>query len=292
MTGLVVCFGLLTVDHLLVVDRLPRSNEKMVASNSEVDFGGPAANAAAAAAVLGSSSRLVTAVGDGALATFAGVRLRSLGVDVRDLLAGEPGDPPISTILVTESTGERAVVSVNAAGVRADLDPAGDELDGADVLLLDGHHMSTAIRLARVAHDRGILVILDGGSWKAGTEELLKYAHIAVVSDDFRVPEIGDVLDYLSAAGCRAVASTAGGNPILGAVDGERFEIAVPLVDHVVDTLGAGDTIHGALAHYLAENPTTSDFVSALHRAARIASESCRFAGAHGWFDERRLRKA
>lgn len=282
MTNVVVCFGLLTLDHMLRVDRLPGSNEKIVAAASDFDFGGPAANAAATAAALGSQCRLITATGEGPLTRLATDRLSAQGVEVRDLLAHEPGDPAISTVLITKATGDRAVVSINATGVRDDLVLEGDELDSASLLLVDGHHMQSATELARVAQDRGIPVLFDGGSWKPGTDELVRHVDIAVVSGDFVVPQRDDVAGYLSDAGCRFVARTAGPKPIVAAAGPWPFEVEVAKVDDVEDTLGAGDVLHGALAHYFASGP--GDFEEALRSAAVVASESCRYPGAHGWF--------
>jgi sugar/nucleoside kinase (ribokinase family) len=57
--------------------------------------------------------------------------------------------------------------------------------------------------------------------------------------------------------------------------------IAVPGVE-VVDTLGAGDVLHGALLVYLARHGVEA-FEEGLKYAVGIASESCRFPGAHAW---------
>src|SRR5659263_261296 len=64
---LLVCCGLVTLDVLQVVERLPAPDEKVVATDLDVGFGGPAANAAATAVALGVRTRLVTALGSGCL---------------------------------------------------------------------------------------------------------------------------------------------------------------------------------------------------------------------------------
>ncbi|WP_121257304.1 PfkB family carbohydrate kinase [Nocardioides ferulae] len=281
--GTVLCFGLLTLDHLQVVTRWPGPNEKVVARSAELDFGGPAANAAATAAVLGSPARLVTAVGSGPLTELALGLVGAAGVEAVDLLAGEPGAPAVSSVIVTEPTGERAVISHNAAGVARTPPVDGVPLDGVGVLLLDGHHMAAATELARRARAAGVPVLLDGGSWKSGTEELLPLVDVALVSADFAHPDGGDVLHLLAAAGCPVAARSAGADPVELLVEGRRRQIAVPAVPDVVDTVGAGDVLHGALAHLVAGGGL-SDPAAALARAAAVASESCRSAGAHGWF--------
>lgn len=280
----VACFGLLTVDHRLVVDQMPGPNQKITAQMSDVEFGGPAANAAATAAVLGSAARLITAVGHGPLTDFAVSQLAALGVETVDLMADQPGNPAVSTVMVTASTGDRAVVSHNAESVPEVLPLTGDELDGVDVLLVDGHHMNAAIRLAEQARHAGITVLFDGGSWKPRTEELLQHVDIAVVSDDFSVPGEANVLTYLGDHGCAMAAQSAGPGAIQVLSRNRRWDVAVSPVDSPVDTLGAGDVLHGALAHYIAEAGSVWDIDEVVAQAAAVATESCRHAGAHGWF--------
>ncbi|MCL2489339.1 MAG: PfkB family carbohydrate kinase [Propionibacteriaceae bacterium] len=281
----VVAFGLLTVDHRLTVDAVPKPNQKVVALGSDFDFGGPAANGAATARVLGMPTRFITAVGSGLLASFALDGLRGLGVEVVDLLADEPGEPSVSTVMVTRSTGDRTVVSHNALSVRDNLTLTGHELDDATVLLVDGHHMATAIRLCQMARRRGVTVLFDGGSWKDGTDELLKYVDVAAVSADFVPPGAGDALDYVAASGCRQAVQTRGAASIRVLDNGHSSEVAVPPVE-VVDTLGAGDVFHGALAYFMARDGDQGDpnetFSEHVRQAAEVASLSCRYEGAHG----------
>lgn len=76
---------------------------------------------------------------------------------------------------------------------------------------------------------------------------------------------------------------TRGASPILRP-DGQ---IPVPAVTPVVDTLGAGDVLHGALAHHLATHITTRltppAFDAALAFAATVASRTCATFGTREW---------
>lgn len=283
--SLVVCFGLTTLDHLQIVEHVPAANEKVTSLSSHADFGGPAANAAATVVALGGVARLVTACGSGHLSHLVLNLVKARGIAVRDLLESDPGSPAISTVLVTKATGERAVISANASGVRSDLELAGDELVGARALVVDGHHMPTAIRLAQLARDRGVPVVFDGGSWKSGTDDLLRRVDVAVVSADFHPPGDLNALDYLRSVGCPRAAQSHGPDPTLGYDRSGDFKVRVPQVADVVDTLGAGDVLHGALTHYLAQRGIDVPLSEALQYASAIASESCRHTGPHGWID-------
>jgi len=107
------------------------------------------------------------------------------------------------------------------------------------------------------------------------------------VSAAFRAPGDGDPLDWVQAAGVRYAARSAGAEPLEVRVGGRRRSLAVPRV-RVLDTLGAGDVLHGAAAHACARLGLTDATAPAVLRyAVRVASASCRFAGPLGWSADR-----
>jgi len=286
---LLVCCGLATLDVVQRVEAVPGPDEKVVARGLDVTFGGPAANAAATAAALGVPSVLVTALGSGPVAALVRDGLTAAGVRVVDLAAGAPGDPPVSSVLVTEATGQRAVASTNATLRHGELTAAAglaaaDLLDTATAVLVDGHHIDAGVLVATRAALRGIPVLLDGGSWKPGLEVLLAVTRVAVVSADFVVPGLeADVLDAVAGFGPEVVARSAGPGPVrVRLPGGVHDEVAVPAVPpgDVVDTLGAGDVLHGATGAALARG---ADPLDALRSAVAVAAESVRHPGALGW---------
>lgn len=293
-----VCVGLTTLDVVQVVGRLPRPDEKIVALSLEVSFGGPAANAAATAVALGVPTTLVTALGTGAVARLVADGLAEAGVDVVDLSPGT-GQPPVSSVLVTAATGERAVVSVNST-TAGDLGAAARALlpgllAGATAVLVDGHHLSAAVGVAAAARLGGVPVLLDGGSWKPGLGDLLAHVDHAVLSADFALPERDDDAAYVGATtpdrllarvaalGPTTVARSAGAGAVrLRLGEGDVVELRPEPVppDEVVDTLGAGDVLHGATAAALA---CGEDLPTALRRGVEVATLSVRHRGALGW---------
>ncbi|MFI1567130.1 PfkB family carbohydrate kinase [Streptomyces sp. NPDC020490] len=285
-TGLFV--GLCTLDVIQLVDRPPGPDEKVTAREQVVAAGGPAANAAAVFSHLGGTAALLTAIGRHPLGVAAAADLARLGVRVTDLAADSPGPPAVSSILVTASSGERAVASTNAARHRL-LPPDGlDELvAGYDIVESDGHHPRLALAAARAARAAGRPVLYDGGSWKDGTDRLLPLTDVAVCSADFRPPGTGSptqVLEFLRAHGVTWSAVSRGGRSIVWAGPEGGGTVEVPAVS-VADTLGAGDVLHGALAHHLAAHGplTTRAFVTGLRAAAALASQACATFGTRAW---------
>lgn len=282
----VVCCGLTTLDVVQVVDRLPGPDEKLTAVDFFDDAGGPAANAAATAKALGAAATLVTSLGAEPIGRLALNLLETAGVDVVDL--GGAG-AAVSTVLVNRHTGQRAVVSTKVQYTSPDYRLKGDELDGADALLVDGHHMDVALALASAAKEAGVPVVLDGGSWKPRTEDLIEHVDYAAVSSVFSVPAGDDPLRTLAGMGCRFVAQTQGPDSIVVLADGVRGEVAVEAMTPpaVVDTLGAGDVLHGALVTLVAHHGGSLPFAELIHRAGAVATESCRHRGARGWAGRR-----
>lgn len=289
-TGLFV--GLCTLDVVQRVPRVPGPDEKLTSDAQTVAAGGPAANAAVAFAHLGGTARLLTAIGAHPLGRAAAEDLRAHGVTVTDLAPERAEPPAVSSILVTAATGERSVASTNARGVA--LAPPADLpalVAAADVVEVDGHHMPLALAAVRAARERGRTTLLDGGSWKDGTEDLLPYVDVAVCSSAFRPPGTAgpeETLEYLRVRGVGRAAVTRGPEPVLWRGADGGGAVAVPPVP-VVDTLGAGDVLHGALAHALAVRavaggePAGEAFAADLGEAVRVASLACGSFGTRAW---------
>ncbi|MFF5363045.1 PfkB family carbohydrate kinase [Streptomyces scabiei] len=286
--------GLCTLDVVQLVDRVPGANEKLTAREQVVAAGGPAANAAVTFAHLGGAATLLSAVGHHPLGVAVAADLDRQGVTVVDLAAGSAEPPAVSSVLVTAAGGDRAVASTNATG--HGLAPP-DGLDALvanhDIVEFDGHHMGLAVATARAARAAGRRTVFDGGSWKPGTERLLPSIDVAVASEDFRPPgttasrtDPAGTLRRLRDHGVRWSAVSRGPRPLVwaGPDDGDGGTVDVPAV-RVVDTLGAGDVLHGALTHALAGQDvlTPEGFAEALRAAATVASRACASFGTRAW---------
>ncbi|MBM9468370.1 PfkB family carbohydrate kinase [Nakamurella leprariae] len=286
-----VFVGLATLDIVHRVTAPPARNEKITATRQDVAAGGPAANAAVVFAALGGRARLVTALGVSPVADLIRADLVRAGVEVVDLIPDDPAAPAISAVTVVQGSGDRSVVSMDATArtVPAPADPVALVVP-ADVVLVDGHHPDLAVAAATAAAAAGIPVVLDAGRWKPVFARLVPVADDVVCSADFRWEGRGTVDD--SAAALRAqpgaerlVAVTHGSDPIMWWRGERGGEVAVPAVE-AVDTLGAGDALHGAHAFFRA-HPEMSD-ADRLTRAARIAARRVASVGPRDWLDELR----
>jgi sugar/nucleoside kinase (ribokinase family) len=283
--------GLCTLDILQLVETYPGDDEKVTALAQTVAAGGPATNAAATVACLGGSAVLVTAVGGHPLAAGIHADLAGLGVRLVDLAAGSGGAPSVSSVVV--STGKRAVVSTNGASrvlALPDLTPLFGNIRAVQV---DGHYPELAVAVLTEARRRSIPTLLDAGSWKAVTPELLPLLDVVVCSADFQLPGVAgfrppEVAAFLAGHGVRWIAISRGAEPILRWTGDGFAEQPVPQAE-VMDTLGAGDVLHGALTLAVAHRWPLTDatFAEALDEAAAVATRSCTAFGTRAWMPAR-----
>ena len=267
---------------MFLLPSYPRSNTKSKAERHLISVGGPASNAAVTAAYLGAEVDLFTPIGEHPLAAYVRDDFQRQRVRVLDPVANQDRSPVFASIVTSAEQGERTVVSYHPEEKLVSSDAVFFDCSLYRVALFDGFHLEAAVPIAKRCRDAGTLTILDGGSWKKNLEELLPYIDVAVCSADFSVPDGKDrdaVFGYLRNCGVSMTAITRGEQSILYEIEDRAGEIPVPVVD-AVDTLGAGDVFHGAVAFYLADGLA---FDVALAEAARVAARSCASFGTRDW---------
>jgi sugar/nucleoside kinase (ribokinase family) len=278
-----VFVGRSTLDLVYACARFPELDGKVDAEVGYMTGGGPALNAAVAFAGLGGKARLCSAIGQGVFADWVRGDVGGQGVALFDAAAGEAGVLPVSSVILTGAA--RAIVNQPLPERSGAL--SGDMLERLfaeppAVVLSDGHLPELALPVLRRAREAGVPTVLDGGSWKPWTPELLPWIDMAVASNRFRPPEAqGEVMGFLRAR-VGAVAITNGPHPIRWSADDACGEIRPPQIQ-AIDTLGAGDIFHGAFCHALASG---GDFTASLASAAQVAARSCASYGPRQWIGQ------
>ena len=134
--GPVVVFGSLNVDLTVRVERFPEPGETLTGSELATAPGGKSSNQAVAIAVLGSSVRLIGAVGDDGNATFLLDQAGAAGVDVSGVVR-DAGHATGSAMIVVDAAGENTIiVSPGANGALAPLSVRAEDFADASVLCL------------------------------------------------------------------------------------------------------------------------------------------------------------
>jgi sugar/nucleoside kinase (ribokinase family) len=274
--------GLVTLDLVYLTSTQLGINQKIVALDYTVTAGGPATNAAVTFSYWGNKAKILGIVGEHPITHLIRSDLANYQVEIQDLDPTRIEAPPISSILVNNSTGDRAVISINATKSQAtEENITNNILQGIDLILIDGHQMAVSKEIAELAQAKNIPIVVDGGSWKPGFEDLLPLVNYAICSANFYPPNCKtteQVITYLEALGIPEIAVTQGEKPIKYLSQGIVGSIEVPAIKPV-DTLGAGDIFHGAFCHYILHQ----DFVLSLGDAAKVAAKSCQSFGTRRW---------
>jgi sugar/nucleoside kinase (ribokinase family) len=233
------------IDVTFLTDRMPTGDEKHVASDYAVSFGGNAVTAAFCCAKLGILPDLISTVADdwlGRMFLDMAARYR-ISIHIRKVRTS-------SLSVITPNKGMRAIVRGRDTDYLHPF-PVLD-LSGCRALHLDGHQPDAAIHYAKLCRERGIVTSLDGGGVRSNTHELLGYIDVAIVSERLcqqmdREPKA--MLDYLKSRGCRIGGVTLGERGLVW-YDGTGIVRALPALfvppARVLDTSGAGDVFHGA----------------------------------------------
>jgi sugar/nucleoside kinase (ribokinase family) len=245
------------IDVTFLADHMPTGDEKAVARDYAISFGGNAVTSAFCCAKLGIVPDLLTSLADDWLGRMfldmaAKYRIPVHGRKVRES----------SLSFVLPNNGKRAIIRcrddhylhpfpiLNTTGIRA--------------LHLDGHQGEAAIHYARACREAGVLTSLDGGGVRENTHDLLNFIDIAICAE--RMAEQMDLtaeglLDYLKARGCKVGGVTMGERGMLwydetGVVQRQK-PLAVPS-SLIIDTSGAGDVFHGAYVFSTMHRPGLS----------------------------------
>jgi len=268
------------IDVTILADRIPTGDEKTVADDYAVSFGGNAVTAAFCCAKLGIVPDLICTLAD----DWLGHMFRDMASQYRLRLHARPVRES-SLSFVIPNGGKRAILR---ARDDAYLHPFPIlNLEGCRALHVDGHQPDTAIHYARLCRERGILTSLDGGGLRSNTEELLGFIDVAIVSErlceQMALP-VPAMLEHLKAKGCRIGGVTLGERGM--AWYDERGEsrhmpaLALP-PERVIDTNGAGDVFHGAyMFSYLRdpERPWEAHFdfarAASAHKIQRLGNEA------------------
>ena len=242
------------IDVTFITDEIPTGDDKAVASDYAVSFGGNAVTAAFACAKLGIVPDLLTTVAD----DWLGRMFHDMALSYRiSIHARKVTRSSLSFIMPHDR--QRAIVRCRDDRYLHPFPIL--NLEGCRALHVDGHQPDAALYYAKACRERGILTSLDGGGVRSNTMELLAYIDVAIVSERFcaQLNMTNDqVLKLLRDKGAKIGGITQGERGMIW-FDGDgpprQLEALHVPDDRVIDTNGAGDLFHGAYVYSYLMNP-------------------------------------
>lgn len=296
MAGRVIVVGSVNLDLVVSTDHLPAPGETVIGGRFERHHGGKGGNQAVAAARLGASVVFVGAVGDDSFGAEARAALESEGVDGSTLVTVPDEATGVALILV-DRLGENCIAVAGGANARLTPVAVRTALDRialveGDVVLV-GHEIPTETAHEALVRARrlGATTILNPAPPSGLRPETLALADILtpnrteaaqLAKEAAQLAKHDDELEALAAelvsrlaTGGHVLISLGPAGALLVGADGV-IAIEAPTVD-AIDTVGAGDTLNGALAAGLAAGRGLEE---AARRAVVAASLSVTRTGA------------
>jgi sulfofructose kinase len=280
----VLCAGIAVLDQVFRVETFPRPEVKTQASEFRTINGGNAANAAVAISRLGARASFSGPLGGPAGIDTVGDTFLALAAreNIDCMCPRADGVPSSISAICIDGRGERAIVNFRDERLsQATPDDAAALVADADAVMADNRFPAYVREVCRAASARGIPTVLDADEPRLDSNDLLTIAsHVVFSAEGLRATagsdNLGRALVDVSKKTTAFLAVTDGRNDVLWLDGGELRQFPAFAVD-VVDTLGAGDTFHGAFALMLAEG---ADVRAAIRFSAAAAALKCtRYGG-------------
>jgi sugar/nucleoside kinase (ribokinase family) len=283
----ILCTGIIVLDEVFRVEQVPQRDGKVEAKDFFIVNGGCAANAAAAIARLGGRAALAGPLGGPAGQDRNGdlvlAALARENVDTSACVRVDGLSTALSAIFI-DAHGDRTIVTYRDARIAAVTpdDPQGLAAT-ADLVLADNRLPHFARPICEAARRRKLRVVLDADKATVEDDPLFAIATHVVFSAECLAATTGrrDLAAGLAAMARRTAAFLAvsdGPNDIVF-LDGEQVRHVPVFQIRAVDTLGAGDALHGGFALALAEGQTEAQ---ALRFGAAAAGLKCTRLGGSG----------
>lgn len=262
MSGPVVVFGDLVVDHILQIERLPvEAGQHQTIRQMEISPGG-AANVLIAGARLGLAMQAVGPVGDDDAGEHLMAALRSEGVNVEHVIP-QAGERTSTVVTLVGQAGQHVFLGYRGARGPEKLTPGWEEAirQGA-ALFLDGWTYramppSVTLEAARTAFEAGVPLFFDPGpefpcfapEWLDGV--LACTAVLLLTEEEARgmlseaLPAEGLAARLLARGPRLVVIKRGAGGCLIGSADRTATHPGFPV--EVRDATGAGDTLAAAV---------------------------------------------
>jgi sulfofructose kinase len=260
----------------------PRSRESVVElTRFSAQAGGSVGTALATACSLGAQARYFGRLSDDEFGSMILKGMRDFGVETSFVLTEPDKTSPVSFTLVDDQTARRLVRFTR--GNVSELQPGELPkalLDGAGLLLIDGHEPAVQAAAAERARALSIPILLDARHLGPGMGELLDLCDIVVGSERFAADishssDMGRSLVELTKMGPRIAVLTLGEEGAIG-LEGEKLVRQSAIEVELQDASGASDVFRGAFAYAVVQGWSLERCLPFANAAAGL---NCRHLG-------------
>jgi len=278
----VVGLGQACIDYLGRLKIYPEEDDKCELIDLHIQCGGPASTALVTLSRLGIKTSFLGSISDDPFGVEILRGLKEEKVDCTFLRITQGYSSQFAFIAITPG-GQRTIFWQRGSvphlrATDVDLSP----FPKASILHVDGLMIEAAQEAARQGKNMGLTVIMDAGTMRDGSHELVSLVDVLIASERFAEPLVGTdappekILDALRQLGPKEVVITLGSKGSIGLSGGKIiFQKAFPV--DAVDTTGAGDVYHGAYIYGLLQGWNMAE---CMRFASAAASIKCQKIGA------------
>lgn len=262
-----VCVGHATYDTTLPLPDFPIENKKTRLKEKIECGGGPAANAAYLLAKWGMDTTFVGVVGNDYYGNNIIKEFNEIGVNTEYIEKNSEIATDSSYIISNLSNGTRTIITSKNDTIDELIEPV--DIKDADVILVDGEHYKTAIKVLN--DNPNAISILDAGRVNEKTLELGKLVTYLICSKDFAEDFTKQTIDYNNIESLITIYETLKmyfKTNIIITLEStgsftkfEDYEIIPSIEVKALDSTGAGDIYHGAFTYFIANNYTLRDSI-------------------------------
>lgn len=261
----IVVFGSINMDLTTYVPRLPVPGETLFGNSFTTAPGGKGFNQAVAAARLGADTRFIGRIGNDAFGQGLLQLVANEPLDMSGVVVDAQHGTGLAVISVDEQ-GENAITVISGANMAHDEHDVArcvTQMDEAQILLLQLETpLATSLAAARVAQERGIIVILDPAPAQALPDEAYQLATIMTPNEletemlvGFRPNTPSDAAQAAAILLERgvdiAIVKLGAQGAYFASADSSGFVPAFAV--NTIDTVAAGDAFNAGLAVALAD---------------------------------------
>jgi sulfofructose kinase len=282
----VIGLGQACVDYVGNAPAFPAEDEKVELDGLFTSCGGPAATAMVTLARLGVATSFLGSISDDPFGVRIVEGLKKEGIDTSCLKITPGYASQVAFIVLSGEDGKRTIFWKRASA--PELSPADVPLarfPNARILHVDGLMIQACRAAAEEAKQRGMTVVMDAGTLREDTLELVPLVDILIGSESFATGlseskgTLEKTLQKLREMGPRQAVFTLGAEGSIGCnADGMVRQKAFPVKS--TDTTGAGDVYHGAYVYGLLEGWSMAECMTFASAAAAL--KCARGGGWHG----------
>ena len=267
-----VGIGMCSWDEFMLVPHYPAENLKIDILEAYETPGGPVLNALRILSALGKNTFYAGQVGNDYRGKKIQTQLKKEKINIPDEFLNSSIGTNYAHLWINAENATRTVCSSGSAEHNLSFSLMNDLVLSTKSILIDNRNYQSKIEWLKLARENGARVFCDFGSYRKGSEELLKYVDTAIfsirfVNQRFKEMDLEKAILKIKKMGPEEIVVTDGENGIIiKENDKDIIKMDAFALPTVVDTTGAGDIFHGGWIFGFLENYSfieTARFASA-----------------------------